>query len=169
LKLHRSSTTASLSAVKIKSSRISCKFNEYPLFVGGDPYDYHITEFSPCRDSGTNDTGTYPYLPTDDIDCEPRTYETDYDIGVDEWMVCIKDGDINNDWVLTAEDAQIAFQIALGLITPVSEEWCSTDCDGNGQITAGDAQLIFLSVLGMDSCVQNIPTPMQTPTVGARS
>jgi len=53
-----------------------------PLFVGGG--DYHLSSSSPCIDTGTDDTGTYPTLPTDDIDGECRPLGGGYDMGYDE-------------------------------------------------------------------------------------
>jgi hypothetical protein len=69
---------------------------------------------------------------------------------------CIHDGDVNQDGLVTAADAQMAFQIALGVISPTYQEACSADCDGDGEVTAGDAQQIFLTVLGSGSCVDSI-------------
>jgi len=65
---------------------------------------------------------------------------------------CIHDGDVVDDDSLTAGDAQSAFYIVLGLITPTWQEACSADCNGDGSITAGDAQEIFLAVLGSGAC-----------------
>jgi len=70
---------------------------------------------------------------------------------------CINHGDVNLSGELTAADAQMAFYIVLGSITPTFEEECAADCNGNGDVTAGDAQLIFFAVLGMDNCVDPIP------------
>jgi len=66
--------------------------------------------------------------------------------------VCINDGDVDNSGVLTAGDAQAAFAIALGLMTPTAEEACAADCDGNEVVTAGDAQAIFGAALGIGTC-----------------
>jgi len=66
---------------------------------------------------------------------------------------CINDGDVNNDESITAGDAQLAFQIALGLYSPTVEEACAADCNGDESITAGDAQQIFMTALGQTSCV----------------
>ena len=66
---------------------------------------------------------------------------------------CINNGDVNQDLQITASDAQLAFQISLGAYTPTYQEECSADCDGNGMISAADAQKIFLVALGGDSCV----------------
>lgn len=71
-------------------------------------------------------------------------------------QLCIHDGDVNADDELTSMDAQTAFLIALGLVTPTPVEACSADCDGGGDVTAGDAQLIFLGVLGTGTCEDEI-------------
>lgn len=66
---------------------------------------------------------------------------------------CIHNGDVDASGNLTAADAQMAFLITLGAITPTYLQECAADCDGNGSVTAGDAQTIFLSVLGLGACV----------------
>ncbi|MBN1878595.1 S8 family serine peptidase [bacterium] len=66
---------------------------------------------------------------------------------------CINNGDVNLSGDITAGDAQMAFQIALGLITPTEEEECAADCNGDLDVTAGDAQQIFMTALGTASCV----------------
>ncbi len=65
---------------------------------------------------------------------------------------CLNHGDVNFDGSVTAADAQLTFQIALGLITPTFEQECAADCNGDGMVTAQDAQMIFLVALGMESC-----------------
>jgi hypothetical protein len=66
---------------------------------------------------------------------------------------CINHGDVNFDGAITAADAQLAFQIALGLYTPSYEEECGADCNGDSIVTASDAQQIFLTALGSATCV----------------
>ena len=66
---------------------------------------------------------------------------------------CIHHGDVNFDGVISAADAQMAFQIALGVIIPTYEEECAADCNGDGFVSAADAQLIFLTALGVDECL----------------
>ena len=66
---------------------------------------------------------------------------------------CIHHGDVNASGDITAGDAQLAFQIALGQYSPTVTEACAADCNDDGDITAGDAQAIFLAVLGTGSCV----------------
>lgn len=70
--------------------------------------------------------------------------------------VCVNHGDVNFDGSLTAGDAQIAFNIALGTITPTYDEACAADCNGDNTVTAGDAQAIFFAVLGTGTCVDPI-------------
>lgn len=67
--------------------------------------------------------------------------------------LCIHDGDVNMNGSITAGDAQMAFQITLGVYIPDYTEECAADCNGNGAITAGDAQSIFAATLGLGSCV----------------
>ncbi len=69
---------------------------------------------------------------------------------------CMNTGDVNDDGSLTAGDAQMAFQIALGAMIPTEEEECAADCNADGTCTAGDAQSIFLGALGMGSCTDPI-------------
>ncbi len=66
--------------------------------------------------------------------------------------VCINHGDVSGDGLITAEDAQMAFGIALEMITPTPEEACAADCNGDDIVTAGDAQAIFAVVMGTGSC-----------------
>lgn len=66
---------------------------------------------------------------------------------------CIKDGDINVDGVISAGDAQFAFFIALEMVTPTEDEACAADCNGDGNVTAADAQAIFNAGLGLGVCV----------------
>lgn len=54
-----------------------------PLFIGGG--DYHLSEGSPCIDTGT-DAGVYA-----DIDGEVRPYDTGFDMGADEYVSCFDD------------------------------------------------------------------------------
>ncbi len=112
-----------------------------PLFedAGGD--DFHLTELSPCINTG--DPGS-----PDDPD------GTQADMGALVYTDCINHGDVNLSGDLTAEDAQLAFQIALGLLDPTPQEFCAADCNADLAVTAGDAQAIFGAVLGMGSCAE---------------
>lgn len=66
---------------------------------------------------------------------------------------CVHHGDVNFDTVISSEDAQLAFLIALELITPTYEEGCAADCNGDGVVSSTDAQLVFLAAIGSGSCV----------------
>lgn len=66
---------------------------------------------------------------------------------------CINNGDVTQDNGITAADAQRAFNIALGYYIPNYVEECAADCNGDGDVTAGDGQAIFMAALGMGSCV----------------
>jgi len=73
-------------------------------------------------------------------------------------IVCINDGDVDNNGSLTPQDAQMSFYIYLAIIPdPTQEEWCSADCNGDEQVTPADAQCIFQHYLGMGcDCVDEI-------------
>lgn len=62
---------------------------------------------------------------------------------------CLHTGDVDGSGVLTAGDAQTAFQIVLGVYIPTYTEACAADCNAGGDVTAGDAQAIFQVVLGL--------------------
>ncbi len=58
---------------------------------------------------------------------------------------------------MSASDAQLAFYILMGTITPTEEERCAADCDSSGTVTAGDAQMIFMAALGVGpGCVDGL-------------
>ncbi len=69
---------------------------------------------------------------------------------------CARNGDVTLDGNITAADAQIAFEIALGTYTPDEQEACAADCTGDTVVTARDAQHIFQSALGMASCSESV-------------
>lgn len=68
---------------------------------------------------------------------------------------CVRDGDVNDSGDVTAGDAQLTFQIALGSYTPSPEEACAADCNGDTEVTAGDAQMVFMKALGSGSCIDD--------------
>ncbi|HPQ40682.1 MAG TPA: dockerin type I domain-containing protein, partial [bacterium] len=70
---------------------------------------------------------------------------------------CVHHGDVNFDGEITSGDAQAAFMIALGMITPTFEQACAADCNGDDEVTAGDAQQVFMTALGMTSCMDPMP------------
>jgi hypothetical protein len=55
------------------------------LFVGGSPFDYHLTSGSDAIDTGLDTSGAYWGEVTDDIDGETRPKGSAYDIGFDEY------------------------------------------------------------------------------------
>jgi len=57
--------------------------DEDPLFVGGDPFSYELTKYSPCIDAGTPDT-TGLHLPAKDLAGKPRIFNGRIDIGAYE-------------------------------------------------------------------------------------
>jgi agmatine/peptidylarginine deiminase len=69
---------------------------------------------------------------------------------------CLHHGDVDFNGTITAADAQLAFQIALGMYQPTFAEFCAADCNGDGLVTAGDAQQIFYTVFGGE-CVDPLP------------
>ncbi len=71
-------------------------------------------------------------------------------------LPCVHHGDVTMNGVITAEDAQRAFEIVMSLYVPTDEEACAADCNGDGDITAGDAQAIFGVVFG-GACTDPIP------------
>lgn len=93
---------------------------------------------------------------TDGIACLcPRSFETNF-----LYKTCPRLGDVNEDGNVTPGDAQMAFEIYLGMITPTfcqlttSDANCSCPCnckehtEQNNCITPGDAQRIFEHYLG---------------------
>ena len=59
--------------------------DEDPLFVGGDPFSYKLTKYSPCIDKGTLDT-TGLNLPPTDLAGYPRIFNGRIDIGAYEFQ-----------------------------------------------------------------------------------
>lgn len=53
-----------------------------PGFVAAG--DYHLSDTSSCIDQGTGDTVTWPDIPNDDIDGDPRPLGSTIDMGSDE-------------------------------------------------------------------------------------
>lgn len=65
----------------------------------------------------------------------------------------LRTGDVNHDGTLTAEDAQLAFLIVLGILP---FDWVA-DCNADDEVTSGDAQLIFIAALTAGSCHDPLP------------
>jgi len=59
--------------------------DEDPLFVGGDPFSYELTKYSPCIYAGTPDT-TGLHLPATDLAGNSRIYNGRIDIGAYEYQ-----------------------------------------------------------------------------------
>ena len=85
---------------------------------------------------------------------------------------CPPDGDVDQNGSVTAADALLAFQQALGLaelsacqkgIANVFPSPAMPD----GSITAADALCIFQKALSLPSCLDALPTPNQLPAVDA--
>jgi len=57
--------------------------DEDPKFVGGNPFSYELTKYSPCIDAGTPDT-TGLHLPATDLAGNPRIFNGRIDIGAYE-------------------------------------------------------------------------------------
>ncbi len=67
--------------------------------------------------------------------------------------LCIHDGDVDKNGLISSSDAQMAFQIALGSFVPTYEEECAADCNGDDSVSSADAQQIFMAALGASVCV----------------
>lgn len=63
------------------------------------------------------------------------------------------DGDVNLDGRVTAADAQITFLYIQGYVQLNYEQRAAADCNGDIDVTAQDAQLIFFVSLGQNRCV----------------
>ena len=85
---------------------------------------------------------------------------------------CLPDGDVDQNGSVTAADALLAFQQALGLaqldtcqetVADVFPQPTSPD----GSITASDALCIFQKALSLPSCLDTLPSANQPPVVDA--
>jgi hypothetical protein len=56
-----------------------------PAFVGGTPYDLHLTSGSPCKDTGTGMVAAFPDVPDDDLEGTARPYNGSWDMGAYEY------------------------------------------------------------------------------------
>ncbi len=139
--------------------------------LGNDDYFLSSAKLlSPCIDIGSDPAHTVcTDIPGGTLCMDELTTQTNssmdsgtVDVGYhyDPWIfptptptpVCINNGDVNNSGDLTAGDAQMAFEIVLGVLIPDPEQECRADCNADGDVTAGDAQLIFYAVMGGDGC-----------------
>ena len=85
---------------------------------------------------------------------------------------CPPNGDVDQNGSLTAADALLAFQQALGLAQLNACQQSIADvfpqpAIPDGAITASDALCIFQKALGLPSCLDALPTPNQLPAVDA--
>lgn len=141
-----------------------------PLFTTGVYGHYYLSHTaagqpadSPCIDTGSDlaELICAPTLP-EPVCLDTMTTRTDaiadsgqVDMGFHyfpEMPSCDHTGDVNFDGIVTANDAQQTFLIALGFLTPSYLEACAADCNASGDVTAGDAQAVFLVALGMGTC-----------------
>jgi len=107
----------------------------------------------------------YTFLPSDSPDTEQNGTEL-YDsylnpvlspeVTAQSFASCIHTGDVNMDGDISSDDAQMAFMIALSMVTPTFDEECAADCNGSGSVTAEDSQTIFLAILGLAECEDEI-------------
>ena len=139
-----------------------------PLFTPGPLGSYYLsniaagqTETSLCVDAGYEISSQSCFnAPTEQNCMDEFTTATDQvldtglvDLGYHYPTVpCEHDCDPNQDGEITAGDASMTFQIALGSIPSTYTERCSADYTQDGMITAMDAQLIFMVALGMCEC-----------------
>ena len=82
-------------------------------------------------------------------------------------QTCLPDGDVNQDGTVTAQDALLAFQGALGLTQldacrSLIADVAPLPTNPDGSITASDALCIFQKALGLPSCLDNQP-PVVNP------
>ncbi len=71
-----------------------------PLFYNSSIGDYHLTQNSPCINTGTPDT-TGLHLPPWDLDGNPRIYDSRIDMGAYEWQGVAIDDTIHNYNIVT--------------------------------------------------------------------
>lgn len=145
-----------------------------PLFTTGWHGHFYLShlatghvEDSPCIDAGGDLANTVcSYDLPEEICMSDLTMRTDLqpdsgtvDMGFhypEVAPICENTGDVNFDRVCTSGDAQLAFMIALGAMTPTWQAACAADCNASGDVTAGDAQTIFMAALGMGECADPV-------------
>ena len=87
---------------------------------------------------------------------------------------CLPDGDVDQNGNVTAADALLAFQQALGLAQldacqlTIANVFPSPDAP-DGNITASDALCIFQKALSLPSCLSTLPSPNEPPMADAGS
>ena len=85
---------------------------------------------------------------------------------------CLPDGDVDQNGSVTAADALLAFQQALGLTQLSACQQTIADvfpqpANPDGNITASDALCIFQKALSLPSCLDTLPPSNQPPVVDA--
>ena len=80
---------------------------------------------------------------------------------------CQPDGDVDRSGSVTAADALLAFQQALGLAQLDACRQDIADVSSDGIITASDALCIFQKALSLPSCLDTLPSSNQPPVADA--
>ena len=104
------------------------KLSSDPLFVDQNNGDYHLQTGSPCINTGTDDSTTYPNLPNNDIDGNKRPRAIHFDMGAYEYVFGLKEAisllqiltnitplpfiliDVNNDGKISLEEVIFILQ-----------------------------------------------------------
>ena len=87
-------------------------------------------------------------------------------------QVCLPNGDVDQNGTVTAADALLAFQQALGLVQLDACQQSTADvypqpAAPDGNITASDALCIFQKALSLPSCLDTLPSANQPPVADA--
>jgi len=101
-----------------------------PLFVNPTGADFHLQDNSPAIDQGSPTDA-----PSDDFEGDARPYGAGVDIGADEWVGCVLDGDV---------DIADIMLVAARWHTAVGDPDYNPDydLDGNGVIDIVDIMLV---------------------------
>lgn len=141
----------------------SC-YGSYPPYITCD--FYYQTTWNPGPDAPAGDyIVTFEIYPSDTGWCYPEFQTTTITYIPDTpTPECRHTGDVDDNGDISAGDAQSTFYITLSFYFPTLTERCAADCNGDDEVTSGDAQLIFESALGVPRCEDSIDTPTPTPT-----
>ena len=82
-------------------------------------------------------------------------------------QACPPDGDVDRTGSVTAADALLAFQQALGLAQLDVCQQSIADVSSDGRVTASDALCIFQKALSLPSCLDSVSPPNQPPVADA--
>ena len=90
----------------------------------------------------------------------------------DAQPACLPDGDVDQNGSVTAADALLTFQQALGLTQLTACQQSIADvfpqpANPDGSITASDALCIFQKALSLPSCLDTLPSSNQSPIADA--